>query len=117
MFLFLAALGLGIWLVAAPSKSKETTEPKEPKLGGWTSMPERDSSNYFSLYNFLTHKNHIIHKDSVIVRIDQQVVAGIKYRVVVETEKREYREIIIWKKIDGEFELMSNEVVNKPTDL
>lgn len=55
----------------------------------------------------------IMHKPSKVVSIERQVVAGTNYKLLIQTNE-EFREVIVWKQINGKMKLMSNEVVARP---
>lgn len=68
---------------------------------------------YKDVLQFITINEMIMHKPSKVVSIERQVVAGTNYKLLIQTNE-EFREVIVWKQINGKMKLMSNEVVARP---
>jgi len=55
----------------------------------------------------------LISANDKIHKVERQVVAGFKYRIVASIGDV-FREIVAYKKIDNSIQVMSNQVVSKP---
>lgn len=76
-------------------------------------MNVNNKAAYKDVLQFITINEMIMHKPSKVVSIERQVVAGTNYKLLIQTNE-EFREVIVWKQINGKMKLMSNEVVARP---
>ena len=76
-------------------------------------MNVNNKAAYKDVQQFITINEMIMHKPSKVVSIERQVVAGTNYKLLIQTNE-EFRELIVWKQINGKMKLMSNEVVARP---
>jgi hypothetical protein len=104
------AVSLGVFILVAflLVTTLSTDSVKKPqKMGGWRKINVENRSAYKDVIDFLAMKEMMLGKGYQVISVEQQVVAGTNYKLVIWTNQ-EYREVVVWKQLDGLFKLMSN---------
>jgi hypothetical protein len=76
-----------------------------PKVGGWQEIDRTVISQYRDVLEYLQKNTALLAQRFRLLKVERQVVAGFKYRMLFMIEK-DYREIVVWKKTDGSMQLM-----------
>jgi hypothetical protein len=85
-------------------------------MGGWTKLNVDDVKDYEDALNYLRSQTNDLPQGSQIVRVSRQVVAGLNYKFLFKYDNS-YREIVVWKQLDGSFEVTGNQQVSKPREI
>jgi hypothetical protein len=72
-----------------------------------------DVNAYQEALQHVKAEANLIPTGARLIKVEHQIVAGINYRFRFQLEE-EYREIVVWKQLDGNFQVTSNEAISAP---
>ena len=106
----LALVGLAVALAAAPQTLAETA-PVPAITGGWSPIATRQAEAEAKFAVRQLSRNHDRHCPRLrrIESAEQQVVAGLNMRIVLQLRDGSRWRVVVWRKLDGTMVLAAQE--------
>jgi len=101
---------------ASVSDDSDDSDANEPIMGGWSRVNVDDVKAYEDVLDYLQSQTNDLPQGSKLIKVSRQVVAGINYKFLFK-QGETYREVVVWKQLDGKFEVTSNLQVTNPQEI
>lgn len=95
--------------------SAAASEGGDLKLGGWEQIPLEKKESYAEGLHFLLKEAKELTSGYELVGVERQVVAGFNYRYTVKSAELGLVEAVVYKDLDGGFDLIDIRPVKSET--
>lgn len=72
--------------------------------------------DYEDVLDYLSQQTNDLPQGSQLVKVSRQVVAGLNYKFLFR-QGETYREIVVWKQLDGNYEVTGNVELSGPSEI
>lgn len=93
--------------------AEEESERGDMKVGGWQQIPLGEKGSYSEGLEFLLREANELASGHELLQVERQVVAGFNYRYTLQTAELGVVEAVVYKDLNGEFDLIDVRPIKK----